>query len=184
IRRRAEDGFKWHRRGLSALCFGEDYWRSEQGRTDARRAGGVISGAGGRPDGRDHVVVPGGRLMASMAGFRPRSSRRRTWCGALAVLALAALACLAAGFDSGSARAQEMLSFPPRPKPPARGPSPLEPTQPGGEKQMLVRASEVDYDYTNERVSAVGDVQIYYGSSTVEADRVIYDQKTKRLHAE
>ena len=49
---------------------------------------------------------------------------------------------------------------------------------------MLVRAEEINYDYTNERVAAVGNVQIYYGDSTLEADRVIYDQKTKRLHAE
>jgi LPS-assembly protein len=49
---------------------------------------------------------------------------------------------------------------------------------------MLVNANEIRYDYTNERVSAVGNVQIYYGDSTVEADRVIYDQRTKRLHAE
>ncbi len=49
---------------------------------------------------------------------------------------------------------------------------------------MLVRAEEINYDYTNERVSAVGNVQIYYGSSRLEANRVIYDQKTKRLHAE
>ena len=49
---------------------------------------------------------------------------------------------------------------------------------------MLVRADEINYDYTNERVSAVGNVQIYFGASTLEADRVIYDQNTKRLHAE
>ncbi len=49
---------------------------------------------------------------------------------------------------------------------------------------MLVRATEINYDYTNERVAAVGNVQIYYGDTTLEADRVIYDQKTKRLHAE
>jgi LPS-assembly protein len=49
---------------------------------------------------------------------------------------------------------------------------------------MLVRADEIDYDYTNDRVSAVGNVQIYYAGSTLEGDRVIYDQKTKRLHAE
>ena len=49
---------------------------------------------------------------------------------------------------------------------------------------MLVQASEIDYDYTNNRVAAVGNVQIYYGGSTLEADKVIYDQKTKRLHAE
>ena len=47
-----------------------------------------------------------------------------------------------------------------------------------------MRADEINYDYTNERVSAVGNVQIYYSGTTLEADRVIYDQKTKRLHAE
>jgi LPS-assembly protein len=49
---------------------------------------------------------------------------------------------------------------------------------------MLVQAGEIHYDYANERVSAVGNVQIYYDGSTVEADRVVYDQKTKRLRAE
>ena len=49
---------------------------------------------------------------------------------------------------------------------------------------MLVQANEIDYDYANNRVAAVGNVQIYYGDSTLEANRVIYDQKTKRLHAE
>ena len=53
-----------------------------------------------------------------------------------------------------------------------------------GQKQMLVQAQEINYDYVNHRVSAVGNVQIYYGGSMLEADRVIYDQKTKRLHAE
>ena len=50
--------------------------------------------------------------------------------------------------------------------------------------QMLVQAVEVDYDYNNKRVSAVGNVQLYYNGTSVEADRVIYDQTTKRLHAE
>ena len=36
----------------------------------------------------------------------------------------------------------------------------------------------------NKRVSAVGSVQIYHSGSTLEADRVIYDETTKRLHAE
>jgi LPS-assembly protein len=50
--------------------------------------------------------------------------------------------------------------------------------------QMLVTADEVQYDYTNERVSAVSRVQIHYAGATLEADKVIYDQKAKRLHAE
>jgi len=50
--------------------------------------------------------------------------------------------------------------------------------------QMLVTADEIQYDYTNERVSAVSRVQIHYAGSVLEADKVIYDQKAKRLHAE
>ena len=48
---------------------------------------------------------------------------------------------------------------------------------------MLVQATEIRYDYTNNTVAAVGNVQIYYGGATIEADKVIYDQKTKRLRA-
>jgi LPS-assembly protein len=75
---------------------------------------------------------------------------------------------------------QDILTFPKRPRPPPRQTPPRNAQQ----EQMLVRAQEINYDYTNERVSAVGNVQIYFGDSTLEADRVIYDQKTKRLHAE
>jgi LPS-assembly protein len=114
--------------------------------------------------------------MAPPASPRPFSSRRRSRCGVAVIFALAAVA-IGAGIDVGPARAQ--LTFPPRPAPVARPPA-----KPGADQQMLVRADEVDYDYTNNRVSAVGNVQIYYSGSTLETDRVIYDQKTKRLHAE
>jgi LPS-assembly protein len=50
--------------------------------------------------------------------------------------------------------------------------------------QMLVQADQINYDYTNERVAAVGHVQMYYKGSSIEADRVVYDQRTKRLRAE
>ncbi|HWV44167.1 LPS-assembly protein LptD [Pseudorhodoplanes sp.] len=53
-----------------------------------------------------------------------------------------------------------------------------------GDKQMLVQADEVQYDHVNHRVSAVGNVQIYYDGSTIEADRLVYNQETKRLRAE
>jgi len=53
-----------------------------------------------------------------------------------------------------------------------------------GQPQMLVQANEIDYDYNNYRVSAVGSVQIYYNGSTLEADKVTYDQKAKHLRAE
>jgi LPS-assembly protein len=76
----------------------------------------------------------------------------------------------------------QVLSFPQRP-PPKRSQISID-REKAAQKQMLVQAREIDYDYTNKRVAAVGNVQIYYGGSTIEADKVIYDQKTKRLHAE
>jgi LPS-assembly protein len=78
--------------------------------------------------------------------------------------------------------AQE-LTFPPTAPPKPKTKFAIERDK-AGQKQMLVQANEIDYDYTNHRVSAVGSVQIYYGGSTIEADKVIYDQTSKRLHAE
>ena len=105
------------------------------------------------------------------------SLRRRVWGGAAVMFAIAALVvgCLA---DARPSLAQG-ITFPDRPKP-----IPRSTQHAGGQDQMLVRAEVINYDYTNERVSASGNVQIYYGDSTLESDRVIYDQKTKRLHAE
>ncbi len=55
-----------------------------------------------------------------------------------------------------------------------------------GEKnsRMLVDAREIVYDNNNDRVSAVGNVQIYYGGRVIDADKVIYDKRTKRVFAE
>ncbi len=105
------------------------------------------------------------------------SLRRRVWGGAAIMSAIAALivGCLA---DARPSQAQG-ITFPERPKP-----IPRSTQHAGGQDQMLVRAEVINYDYTNETVSASGNVQIYYGDSTLESDRVIYDQKTKRLHAE
>ncbi len=58
------------------------------------------------------------------------------------------------------------------------------PKKPAPDAKMLVRADEIHYDYNNERVSAIGQVQIYYSGSTLEADKVTYDQKLKRMRAE
>ncbi|HZO47668.1 MAG TPA: LPS-assembly protein LptD [Xanthobacteraceae bacterium] len=51
-------------------------------------------------------------------------------------------------------------------------------------EQMLVRANEINYDHANDRVAAIGNVQIDFNGATLEADQVIYDQKTKRVHAQ
>ena len=78
----------------------------------------------------------------------------------------------------------DFLTFKQQLRPTAKpGPSLLKKSD-KGDAQMLVKADEIDYDTTNSRVAAVGNVQIYYNGATIEADRVVYDQKTKRLRAE
>ena len=119
--------------------------------------------------------------MAGLLSTRPSAPRLycRVIAAAAAVLGLLACGALLA---PASAPAQE-LQFPKRPPPPKKSKVALE-REKSGQKQMLVQATEINYDYANNRVAAVGNVQIYYGDSTLEADRVVYDQKTKRLHAE
>lgn len=119
--------------------------------------------------------------MAGLVSARPSAPRpyRRGLAILATVLGLLAVGGLVAPV---SAPAQE-LQFPQRPPPPKKSQIALE-RERSGQKQMLVQANEINYDYTNSRVAAVGNVQIYYGGSTLEANRVVYDQKTKRLHAE
>jgi LPS-assembly protein len=121
--------------------------------------------------------------MAGLVCTRPSLPRhyRRGVAGLIAVLAI--LAC-GDVFTCAPALAQQAFSFPPTaPARPKSGIA-IAREKAGNQQQMLVKANEIDYDYTNHRVSAVGNVQIYYRNSTIEADRVIYDQTTKRLHAE
>jgi LPS-assembly protein len=93
-----------------------------------------------------------------------------------------ALACACLAMAQPAAAQQDFLTFRQQVRPtPPKGQSLLHGS---GDAQMLVKANEVDYDYTNHRVSAVGNVQIYYNGATIEADRVVYDQVTKRLRAE
>jgi LPS-assembly protein len=119
--------------------------------------------------------------MAGPVSARP--SAPRPYRRGVAVLAtvLGLLAC--GGLISSVPVAAQEVQFPQRPPPPKKSKIALE-REKSGQKQMLVQANEIDYDYANSRVAAVGNVQIYYGDSTLEANRVIYDQKTKRLHAE
>jgi LPS-assembly protein len=115
-------------------------------------------------------------------GHRARPSkpcaRRLNMRGLIAVLAVLAGGMLA--FEPAFA---QQLNFPQRPPQINKSKYAIA-REKSGQKQMLVQAHEIDYDYTNHRVAAVGSVQIYYGGATLEADKVIYDQTTKRLHAE
>lgn len=50
--------------------------------------------------------------------------------------------------------------------------------------RMLVEAKELVYNRDNHTVTAIGDAQVYYQGKVLEADRVIYNQSTKRVFAE
>jgi LPS-assembly protein len=117
--------------------------------------------------------------MAALLHARPTLSRRRrtNWAGVCRRSTFFAALLLA--FAAAHAHAQ-VLNFPER-APPLRRPATAAPAK---QDQMLLQAREIDYDNVNSRVSAVGNVQMYFGGSSIQADRVIYDQKTKRLHAE
>jgi LPS-assembly protein len=119
--------------------------------------------------------------MAGLLSTRPSASRPFR-CGVAKLAAVLSLLVFGGLIASVPASAQ-MLQFPQRAPSPKKSQIALE-REKSGQKQMLVQANEIDYDYANSRVSAVGNVQIYYGNSTLEANRVVYDQKTKRLHAE
>src|SRR6185295_13519793 len=131
-------------------------------------------------DRRDDRVcrppVPGGRLMAVVASTRKSSWRSRVKQSALVLLSAAAFV---AGCWLDIAPAEAQMVFPKRQAPQTK-PKP----KPGDQTPMLLQAVEVNYDYNNHRVSAVGNVQIYYAGTTVEADKVIYDETTQRLQAE
>jgi len=117
--------------------------------------------------------------------FQVRRRRHRNGWRVVACFGVIAIVAASAVWSRPSLAQREMVTFPKRQGQTGRpGINLTTPTQPSGEQQMLVRAAEVNYDYTNDRVSAVGGVQIYFAGTTIEADRVIYDQKTKRLHAE
>jgi LPS-assembly protein len=120
-------------------------------------------------------------MMAGAAGARPLFWRCSARLAAAALAFLAAAIALGATVERAAAQS-EFLTFREqlRPKPTGKSVIP----QKNGKGQMLVQADEIKYDYTNELVSAVGNVQIYYSGATLEADKVIYDQRSKRLHAE
>ena len=93
-----------------------------------------------------------------------------------------ALVCACLALPQPAAAQQDFLTFRQEMRPtPPKGRSHLHRRS---DAQMGVIADRVDYDYTNQQFAVVGSVQIYYNGATIEADRVVYDQVTKRLRAE
>lgn len=54
----------------------------------------------------------------------------------------------------------------------------------GRQDRLLLDANEFVYDRDSDTISARGDVQVYYQGRALQADRVIYDRRTKRVRAE
>ncbi len=115
-----------------------------------------------------------------MAGrcARPPARRRQSAARIVTVLAL----LIGVGAFAGAPLLAQELTFPQRPQL-KKSKAAIE-RENAAQKHMLVQAKEINYDYVNHRVAAVGNVQIYYGGSTLEANKVIYDERSKRLHAE
>ena len=107
---------------------------------------------------------------------RPRKAERR---GEVFARLLLLLALLAPALVVEPQFASAQFTF--NPGPPRRAPPPARSTDDG---QMLVQAHEMNYDNVNSTIAAVGGVQIFYNGTMLEADRVTYNQKTKRLSAE
>ena len=104
--------------------------------------------------------------MVHLGGSR-RSRAWRQWrsvaarCAALAAIAIGLSVCNSPAFSQVSSDTllpvspQVLLHFPrrpPQPKPPVTSP----------DAPMLVQADQIKYDYPNNSVAAVGNVQIYF----------------------
>jgi LPS-assembly protein len=50
-------------------------------------------------------------------------------------------------------------------------------------RKLLLEADELIYDFDGATVTAVGNVQIYYGDYVLDAEKIVYDQRTGRLVA-
>ena len=119
----------------------------------------------------------------AMSTIHPPSLLSRLRRGEHAVVGAAVLACACLAVPQPAAAQQDFLTFKQQVRPAVtQGPAIKRGEK--GDKPMLVQANEINYDTANNLVAAVGNVQIYYNGATIEADKVVYDQKTKRLRAE
>ncbi len=122
--------------------------------------------------------------MAGAIDARPGDVRRRGWWVALiCATAITGVFCPAPATAQFNETNPQWVGIPPVPNVPTAS-SQFERGQSDPNAQMMVRADELQYDNVNNRILATGNVQIYYLGSAIEADRVIYEQTTKRMRAE
>jgi LPS-assembly protein len=103
-----------------------------------------------------------------------RRGRNRQDAAALAALAVA----LCAGWGPTAVAATPA----PTTAAPFYGTTFASPVKPG--EKMLIEADQLIYDYDHKTVSAVGNVRIYYGQYTVQAAKITYDEKSRKLVAD
>ena len=106
---------------------------------------------------------------------------RRVAAGVFACLLAAVFALVSAVSATSPARAQTAVDASGQPANVVS--TPFGDFQPDPNERMLLEADELIYDYDNQIVTAVGNVQIYYSGYVVVADRVVYNQSTARLKA-
>ncbi len=92
--------------------------------------------------------------------------------GVVLVTAFAAFVALFAPADVAFGQAQTSVS------------QIVEPPKIDKSEPMLLQADEMVYENNNSRISAKGNVEIYYGNYTLLADRVVYNRNTNTLMAE
>lgn len=88
------------------------------------------------------------------------------------------LAALSLGAHAQNNQNKTQSAFGPK-KPLIATPPPIDQTKP-----MLLNADELLYDNQRNRVTARGNVEIYYNNYTILADQVVYDQGNGRLEAQ
>jgi LPS-assembly protein len=60
----------------------------------------------------------------------------------------------------------------------------IQPPKVDSSQPMLLQADEMIYDNENAKITAKGNVELYYGNYTLLADKVIYDRNSNTLSAE
>ena len=60
----------------------------------------------------------------------------------------------------------------------------IQPPKVDSSQPMLLQADEMVYDNDNAKITAKGNVEIYYGNYTLLADRVVYDRNANTLAAQ
>ena len=60
----------------------------------------------------------------------------------------------------------------------------IQPPKVDSSEPMLLQADEMIYDNENSKITAKGNVELYYGNYTLLADRVVYDRGSNTLAAE